>query len=61
MHQAKTMGTKFVALFALAVAAIMAVGATATSAYAFENAQTQVILNPSKAQTITVGSSYQQK
>ena len=57
MHQAKTMGTKFVALFALAVAAIMAVGATATSAYAFENAQTQVILNPSKAQTITVGSS----
>lgn len=57
MHQAKTMGTKLVALFALAVAAIMAVGATATSAYAFESAESQVILNPSKDQTITVGSS----
>ncbi|MDD6288586.1 MAG: hypothetical protein PUA57_00100 [Eggerthellales bacterium] len=35
----------------------MAVGATATSAYAFETAQAQVITNPA-SKTITVGSSF---
>lgn len=57
MYQAKTMGAKMATLFALAVAAVLAVFATATSAHAFESANTNVIVSPT-SKTIYVGSTY---